>query len=256
MSRSNITLLTVALCGAAVLVGQSLLGWPVLAATGSTAIPDLHGIDALQFSGRGDVRIVTATAPGLTITNAGRSDIKVTREGTTLVIAVRGWFGGTPTFVLQTTPLRSLDLSGSVELETDQLVGKDVRIAASGSTEATIDKVVAPAVAIRTSGSTELTIEALTADRLDVVSSGSSEINVKGRALAQNAYFSGSVDYDALGLVSERVTLVLSGSTEAKVRAERQLHVQGSGGGELEYAGNPVVEQQTSGSFELRRTSG
>ena len=138
MSRSTMSVLTVALCGAAVLAGQTLLSWTALAGGSKVAIPDLNGVDALQVKGRGDVQIVTAAAPSLTITDDERSTIKVWREGSKLVIEVKGWFAGDPHFVLHGGPLRSLELSGSVELAADELAGKDVLIATSGSSEAKI----------------------------------------------------------------------------------------------------------------------
>ena len=256
MSRSAMSLLTLALCGAAVVTGQTMLSWTASADTGDVALPDLHGIDALQFAGHGDVRIVTDTTPSLTISGGTGSKIKVSREGTKLVIEVKGWFTGQPKFVLHTAPLSSLQLSGSVELEADQLAGAEVRIATSGATEAKVAKVSAPVVRIHGSGSTELTVAAVAADKLEVDSSGSTEIKLTGVAREQDAHFSGSSDYDALGLVSDRVALRLSGSSEAKVHAVKQLVLQASGGSDVEYAGDPAIEQHTSGSSELHRVSG
>ena len=199
---------------------------------------------------------MTDTTPSLTITDDERSTIKVWREGSKLVIEVEGWFAGNPRFVLHGGPLRSLELSGSVELAADELAGKDVLIATSGSTEAKIARLNAPLVSVHASGSTQLTVAAMATEKLELVSSGSSEIKLAGRAREQKGHFSGSSDYDALGLVSDSVALELSGSTEAKVHAVQRLQLQASGGSEVEYAGDPAVEQHTSGSFELNRVRG
>ena len=256
MSRAQMSLLTVALCGVAVIAGQGLLSWSATAGTNGVAIPNLNGIDALQFKGHGDVEIVSDGAASLTITDGNSSNIKVTRDGATLVITVSGWFAGDPHFVLHTTPLRNLELSGSVDLTADQLTGKEVGVRTSGSTEVNIDKLSADVVTIHTSGASELTANGVATAKLAIEGNGSSEINLKGNATEQDARFSGSSEYDAMGLISDRVSLHVSGAIEAKVHAVKQLNLEASGGSEITYAGEPSIVQHISGSVELEHVAG
>jgi len=90
-------------------------------------------------------------------------------------------------------------------------------------------------------------------DRLDVNVSGVSGVTVAGRADHQEVVVAGVSRYDARDLSSRTVGITLTGPSSAVVRVRDALEGSVTGGGTLEYFGNPTVNVTVDFVSTLRK---
>ena len=96
-------------------------------------------------------------------------------------------------------------------------------------------------------------IETLMADRLVVHVDGLSSLSIaSGEVGEQDLTVLGGA-YEAEGLQSARASARLAGLGSATVRVSEHLQVDIQEGGTVQYAGNPIIEQEISGLGQLNR---
>jgi hypothetical protein len=96
-------------------------------------------------------------------------------------------------------------------------------------------------------------IETLMADRLVVHVDGLSSLSIaSGEVGEQDLTVLGGA-YEAEGLQSARASARLAGLGSATVRVSEHLQVDIQEGGTVQYAGNPIIEQEISGLGQLKR---
>lgn len=163
--------------------------------------------------------------------DGGQLEIRYDRDG------IRGAWRVEPTqdilIELSVTDLSRIEVSGSGDVEADQISGKNL--------------------ALDLNGSADVVLTNLDVDTLSVDVNGSADLDVDGRADTQEIEISGSGKYRAGELVSRTATIDISGSGRATVNASDSLDVDISGSGRVEYYGVPKITQDISGSGELRQ---
>lgn len=134
---------------------------------------------------------------------------------------------------IQTPTLETIDLSGSVRVETP---------AALPFARNAWD----------VSGNTRLELSYADAASLEFDGSGSTNVRLAGRARFVDAEFSGSAGLEAGELQARVVSIDASGSSTSTVRVDSVLRFAGSGSNVVEYYGSPRVESSNSGSGGVR----
>ena len=107
--------------------------------------------------------------------------------------------------------------------------------------------------ALKVSGSGDVEAEDISADELAVTMSGSGDVQISGKVGSQKVDISGSGDYKAEDLESARANVDVGGSGSALVNTSDELEAKVSGSGSIEYIGDPTVEQDVSGSGEVKK---
>ena len=106
---------------------------------------------------------------------------------------------------------------------------------------------------VRVGGGGRVKIETLMADRLVVHLEGLSSLSIaSGEVGEQDLTVLGGA-YEAGGLQSARASARLTGLGSATVRVSEDLEVDMRKGGTVQYAGNPIVEQEVGGLGQIKR---
>jgi len=107
--------------------------------------------------------------------------------------------------------------------------------------------------ALEVSGSGDVEAEGIDTDELAVHISGSGDVEISGSAASQEVDLSGSGDYKAEDLESKEAKVDVRGSGSATVNVSDQLDAEVSSSGSVEYIGDPTLNQDVSGSGEVRK---
>jgi len=106
---------------------------------------------------------------------------------------------------------------------------------------------------IGVSGGAEIDAKGLNTDSLDVRVSGAGDITITGTTDKQEISISGAGKYHADGFKSKSATVTISGIGSALLAVSDKLDVHVSGAGEVEYVGDPQVNEQVSGAGSVRK---
>jgi hypothetical protein len=148
-------------------------------------------------------------------------------------------------------------ISGSGDVETGRLEADEVKtqVSGSGSLDITGSKVEKQRVII--SGNGDVNLGELDADIIKVKITGSGSLDVSGGEVErQQVVISGSGDYEAKQLTSHEAKVHLNGNGSTTLNVRDSLEVNTSGSGNVEYIGNPTVEQIVTGSGDVERIEG
>lgn len=157
-------------------------------------------------------------------------------EGGTLRIRLRPEWRVTsraPLRVVVTAPaLRSVNLTGAVDVQADRLSVPELDVTVAGSGDVRIGQVE--------TGTLRLTV------------AGSGDFRAAGRAGEFTARVAGSGDIDAEALETKRTNVAIAGSGDARVWATESLSARIAGSGDVSYRGNPAVTRSVAGSGSVR----
>lgn len=128
--------------------------------------------------------------------------------------------------------LTSVLVSGSGNLECEQLVGD--------------------ALELEMTGSSKMNIADLKVSSLVVSVSGSGELNLAGSVGRCDMKISGSGRFNTQELTTQEARVRISGSGDITLRVEKKLDVHISGSGSVKYIGQPEVTQIISGSGRIQ----
>jgi len=128
--------------------------------------------------------------------------------------------------------LNQIVINGSGTIETDSLKAQGLSIR------------------IRGSGNGDMKIEA--AD-LWINISGSGKLVMSGYTQNQTVNINGSGNYESEELESEHGAITINGSGKAVVEAVDELVVNINGNGNIKYLGDPMIDQQISGSGKVSK---
>lgn len=225
---SGMALLALTACNAAVINGSGNL---------VTETREVSGFDSIDLSGSGEVIITQGSGETLTVEtddNVMEHVESEVRNGTLHL----GFKPGINlidvtqlVFTVGVDDLTAVSVSGSGDVETDQL-----------STDR---------LDLKVSGSGDVQIGDLATDELTIAISGSGDIDLAGQATIQDIAISGSGKYQAGDLASQSVNIDISGSGTATVWASETLDADISGSGTVNYYGRPAVDSSQSGSGDL-----
>jgi hypothetical protein len=123
----------------------------------------------------------------------------------------------------------------------------------SGAVEGVIENLgVISKLEIKLSGASTLNVETKT-ERLFGKLTGASELKLNNTITKIDLSLSGASELLGYEANSKEAYLDLSGASEARVSVSDLLKVSASGGSEVIYKGNPVIEKDLSGSSSLRK---
>ncbi|OQP51960.1 head GIN domain-containing protein [Niastella populi] len=86
----------------------------------------------------------------------------------------------------------------------------------------------------------------ITANFLTVEQSGGSDANVTGNAVNAKVGVSGGSDFRGYGLIAEYAILQTSGGSDASITVLKEMAATASGGGDVNYKGNPVIKYRSA----------
>lgn len=200
----------------------------------------VRGFDKIEILGLGEITVELGEEESLTIEAEENllPYLETYVSGNTLVIAVEEGRTIIPTkpvnFHITVVALDEVDVSGLGNISLPDIETDHFRIDISGAGNIDIDSV--------------------NADSLDVSMSGLGDLTVKeGQVSTQTVTISGSGKYSASKVECEDATITISGLGAATLRASQYLKVTISGGGEVNYYGNPEVDSDISGLGGLDR---
>ncbi len=137
-----------------------------------------------------------------------------------------------------------------IKLAVEQING--VSLSGSGSIESE-KKLVSENFNAAISGSSDVILELEVSD-LNLAISGSGNMKLKGKTNNLEAAVSGSGEIDAKNMQSKTAELSVSGSGDISLWVTEQLKARVSGSGDIEYTGNPKIEDvKVSGSGEVKK---
>jgi len=204
------------------------------------------GFHKLRVDGEAVITLVKGNAETLTVEapQRQRKDIRIEiDEDGLLHIRTRvehDWWGHlfgsprkTPRLTLVYRDLDSIDLRGTVKLESEGLRSPHLDIAVSGT--ASID------------------MRGLDTDTLRLDGSGAMKAHLAGRASSQHIVISGAGKYESPSLMSDDAHVQLAGAGKVIVHAAKTLDVNISGAGKVDYIGDPRVTQHISGAGRVQR---
>ncbi len=199
-----------------------------------TETRDVSNFDSIALSGSGEVVISQGGGESLTIETDDNvmEHVKAEVVGGTLELGFEEGFNLVDytrlIFTVGVDDLTSLSISGSGDIESDEIE--------TDRLEATV------------TGSGDIQIGTLTADEVKARITGSGDMDLTGEVAAQDVTISGSGKYRAGDLRGESVEVSISGSGDATVWATDSLDVNISGSGSVDYYGRPSMSTSGSGS--------
>jgi len=225
---TSMALLTVTACNATVVNGSGDL---------ISETREVSGFDSIDLDGSGEV----------IITQVGGETLKVETDDNVMEYIETEVRDGTLHLGFK-QGINLIDVTQLVfTVGVDDLTG--VSVSGSGDVEA--EQLTTDQLELKVSGSGDVQIVDLTADELMVDISGSGDVNLAGQATIQDISISGSGKYHAGDLASQSANIDISGSGNATVWASERLNSEVSGSGTVNYYGQPAVDSSESGSGEL-----
>lgn len=137
-----------------------------------------------------------------------------------------------PTFVLQFIDLKSIQLEGSGNINSEETITLD-------------------SLDIVNKGSGKIFIKQINGSKYKITNTGSGDIEIKGVAGSLNIINTGSGIIQNMSIPAENIEVVNSGSGSIYVTATSTLNVTITGSGNVHYKGAPVITQNISGSGQL-----
>ena len=206
------------------------------------------GLHKLRVDGEAVITLVKGTTETLAVKvpERQRKEIRIEiDEDGLLRIRTRmehGWWGHlfgtphkTPRFTLTYVNLDSIELTGTVKLQSEELRTPHLDISVSGA--ATLD------------------VRGVDTDTLRIDGSGAVKARLAGRATSQHIVISGAGTYDCPMLASDDARVQVAGAGKVIVRTAKTLDVNISGAGRVDYIGDPQVTQHISGAGRVQRQS-
>jgi len=203
-----------------------------------TETRQVSNFDSIELNGSGEVIVTQGGSESLSIETDDNvmERIKTEVVGGTLKLGFKDGVNlirpTQLTFYVGVDDLNDLTISGSGDIDADQLEADrlDVNISGSGNIQVTD----------------------LTTDQVNAEISGSGEIDLVGDTAAQRISISGSGKYLAGDMCSPSVRVTVSGSGDATVCATETLDSTISGSGSIGYYGQPAVNSSGSGSGTIK----
>ncbi|MGB7405422.1 MAG: head GIN domain-containing protein [Pacificimonas sp.] len=214
--------------------GTIAFALPATAADKSWMVENFEGI---AVSGRYDVDVTTGTGQRVVATGPQKAldRLLVDVDGDTLRIRERrgdwrGWFSGSePVKISVTVPrLTSARLSGSGDLDVDNMAGANIELALAGSGDLTVDD--------------------MTATSVETSLAGSGDIIASGTCRTGDFSVAGSGDISAKSLTCRRVEASVAGSGNIEVEATETAELSIAGSGDITVTGGAKCTGSSRGS--------
>lgn len=222
-----------------------------------------NGCKHIHFSALGNIKLIqVGPEENETVFVEGTPEalehIKFEIEGSTLNIRLYTWYDflflpHTATYSIQTRDIESFSISGSAELDCDQISSPALELGISGSGHFRVKTIKASRLACSSSGSGDFKVDSLESEEVSAGLSGSGRCQFSGTADRLKIRVSGSGSIDAAGLAVRQADIHISGSAHVTCQVSERLDVNVSGAGEILYQGSPQINQSISGSASIRK---
>jgi hypothetical protein len=220
----------------------------------------VKNFDRIAFHALGKVKIIQGDEEGLTISGDPQAleHVKIDVEGGELVIKLFTWYDflfvpRPANYVIKVKNLHAIQISGSAEIESDELLASVMNLGISGAGKISINSLESADVRMSVSGSARIDVASLVGNQVEIHSSGSAKFKVGGNAESLELRTSGSAEVNAFDLAAHNVRINVSGTGTYEVQAISTLHVSVSGSANVGYHGDPKVTQSISGSASIYR---
>jgi len=200
----------------------------------------IESFDKIEINGLGEITVELGEEEALTVEAEDNllPYLETYVRGTTLVIEIED--GRT---IIPTEPVKFY-------LTVVSLDGVTV----SGLGNIFLPKIDTDRFRIDISGAGNIDIDSVYADSFDATMSGLGDLTIgDGQVATQDVTISGSGKYSARTMESDEASITISGLGSATLRVSQYLKVTISGGGDVNYYGNPEVDSEISGIGGLDR---
>lgn len=218
----------------------------------------VKNFDRISFRALGNVKIIQGEEEGLTVIGepSALEHVKISVEGNELQVKLFTWYDflfipRSANYVIKVKNLHAVEISGSAEIESQELLSSDMKLAISGSGQIKVGNLEASNLRMSITGAAKIEVDSLTSNQIDVSASGSGKFALVGNAQSLNVRTSGSAEVKAFHLYTQDVNVSVSGSGKYEVYASSNLHVSVSGSASVAYHGDPHVTQSISGSASI-----
>jgi hypothetical protein len=198
----------------------------------------VSSFNAIEVSGAYNVILTQGTAVSVIVeADDNLQDlIRTEVRGSTLVIDNKKpiYHSKTMKVYITITDLKSIDLSGAVDVETQgKLTLPELAISGSGASDGKLD---------------------LDVQHLGLDCSGGSKLKLSGSAKDVEVDISGAVDLFAYDFPAESYRLSISGAGKAEINVSKNLKVDISGAASVYYKGSPAnISQDVSGAGSVKK---
>ncbi len=206
-------------------------------------VREVKSFDAIEVSGAIDLTILQGTEEGVSVNST--SDELIARTKTVVENGVlkiylddKGW-----------------NLSGASDKINVKINYIDLnRLEASGACSVVADNTIKEKnLKIDLSGASKF-VGGVAAKDLKIIASGACNYKLEGKAESISIDASGACDIKAYDLQTNFCTVDASGASDVKIRVEKELNVDASGGSSISYKGGGMVKKEdTSGGASARR---
>jgi hypothetical protein len=218
----------------------------------------VKNFDRIAFHALGKVQIIQGDEEDLTISGEPQAleHVKIDVEGGELVVKLYTWYDflfvpRPANYVIKVKNLHAIQISGSAEIESDELLASVMNLSISGAGKIAIRSLESADVRMSVSGAARMDIDSLVGNQVEIHSSGSGKFLVGGNAESLELRTSGSAEVNAFNLAAQNVRINVSGTGKYEVQALNTLHVSVSGSANVGYHGDPKVTQSVSGSASI-----
>lgn len=218
---------------------------------------DVSNFDRVSLNASGDVYIEQGDSESLTV-EADDNILPLLNSwvrGSELVLSAKPNVSINPSqpivYRLTVKDLSAFSLNGSGNCFVESIESDEMRLSISGSGNIAIKKLAGKTLSLDLRGSGNIDIDDLEVKTLDASIDGSGDITLKGAANSEKISINGSGNFRCGELESRLAEIQIPGSGNVIVWAQDQLLVDVNGSGDIQYYGNPSIEQHGFGSGNL-----
>jgi hypothetical protein len=218
---------------------------------------DVSNFDRVTLEGFGSVFISQGQTESLTVQTDDNLIplLDITVRGRELTLGVKPGYNIHPsqslTFNLTVKDLTALGLDGSGDFYVEPIQSDSLAVSIQGSGNIDIEGLSAEVLSIDLNGSGNITIQDIAVHTVETSLQGSGDIKLEGKADIQSVKTGGSGNYLAGDLETISADISIPGSASITVWASDELNVRVSGSGDIQYYGQPRIDQSGSGSGNL-----
>lgn len=226
--------------------------------------PGLTGFDEIKLVGSPDIQFTRSNDGSYAVSAYGSDNVidylEIDVKGRTLIVKMRDNLSitGKPKLkVTITAPqLASVASCGSGDIDIDgNLKGDQIDLSVTGSGNIECSGVTCNKLNVKVIGSGNVDVSKINTNKIDAQVSGSGDVELKGKTTMASFSVAGSGDIDAEDLQATNVESSVAGSGDVSCRAEKTLHTDVKGSGNIIYKGNPELKDSSNKRNSVKRSS-
>jgi hypothetical protein len=218
---------------------------------------EVRHFDRISLEGMGSVFIEQGEFQSLSVQADDNIlpllDIKV--RGRELRLSVKQGYDINPsesiTFNVTVQELSAITLDGFGDFYVEPVTTDRLAVLLRGSGNVDIEALTADDLFLELDGSGDISIQDVDVKRIETSLQGSGDINLEGQADQEKITVGGSGNYLAGGLEAAAADISIPGSADMTVWVSDELQVRINGSGNIQYFGQPIIDQSGSGSGTL-----